>query len=143
MTVAEQVPFIVPSWAKSPKGYIAHQEKLKQFIEFVEAKGSKVSLPEETNTWDYGIDVIVDGLNFDIKSFTLRNDASTMTWESPRWKGELPKYEGTLTDYYIHPNGDSVEDWYVVPASALRRSYYNYPPFYWKDQVKKVSDFVK
>lgn len=143
MTTAEQVPFTIPAWANSPKGYIAHQEKLQQFIEFFENIGIEVSLPKETGQWDKGIDATIDGKNYDLKSFPLRVNAHTMTWDSPRWEGEFPKYEGQLTDFYIHPNGDSVKDWYIIPASALRRSEYGYGPYYWRDSVSKVSDFIK
>lgn len=154
MSLANSVNMIPPSWCNSPRGYVKHQNLLKHLIYFFEELGILLELPPEYQThWDYGVDLIInDCINIDFKSFGLREDRLTYTWDSPHWKGKFaPKYSTSLTHYFIHPFGDSIEDWKVAKFNSvntsIKRDKLNKPifaPFYWKEDggVESLSSFA-
>lgn len=134
-----------PNWEpKSMKGYHRHQTVLVSFIEFCLARGWIVELPifEEDAGWDYGVDVFVNGKAIDLKSFGLREDAKSKTFDSPAYngKGAHPK---SLTEWLVFaPTGSSADTWEVAPFKRQQKSKYGFPPFFWKNDVISFSEFA-
>lgn len=134
-----------PDWdPKSIEGYRRHQKVLVSFIEFCLGRGWTVELPifKEDAGWDYGVDVLVNGKAIDLKSFGLREDAKSKTFDSPAYngKGANPK---SLTDYLVFaPLGTMPDAWEVAPFKRQQKSKYGYSPFFWKNDVISFSKFV-
>jgi hypothetical protein len=131
-----------PNWTpNSIQGYYRHQRVLGTFIKFCLELGCTVELPifEENANWDYGVDVVVNGLIIDIKSFGLREDAKTKTFDSEayRGKGHCPK---SFTKWLIFvPEGSSPSLWEAAPFHKQRKSKFGYPPYFWKSDVVHFS----
>ena len=134
-----------PNWdPNSMKGYRRHQKVLVAFIEFCLEQGWIVDLPifAEDAGWDYGIDVFVNGKAIDLKSFGLREDAKTKTFDSPAYagKGAHPK---SLTEWLVFaPTGSSADTWEAAPFKRQQKSYKGYAPFFWKNDVISFSEFA-
>jgi hypothetical protein len=144
MKVSETIPMTPQSWNKNPEGYVRHQTKLKQLVEWFEANGIDVSLPKDTGSWDKGVDLIASGTRIDLKSFGVEPYGISYTWSSRYYKGRpAPIYSETETDYFIHPMGDNPEKWIVAPASELRTSKYNLPPYYFQSVCMTVGKLAQ
>ena len=137
------IPTTPQKWNRYPKGYVKHQHFLVQLVEWLESQGAEVQIPEDTGSWDKGVDLIVNGLCVDLKSFGLQAYGSSYTWDSTYYKGRSrPLYDGSLTEWFIHPNGDDPSDWIAAPAECLRTSKYNLPPYYFQDDAISMSNLV-
>jgi hypothetical protein len=145
-----------PNWGpgRGPdniEGYHRHQEVFERFIRECLGFGWKVQLPvfpekreeEEKKRGDYGIDVVVNELIFDIKSFGLREDAKTKSLRSKRWEGKAPP-RWVLTDFLIFaPLNYEPNRWEVGPYRHLRESYNpKYTPFFYKNYVMSFPNFA-
>ena len=134
-----------PDWAPhSIDGYRRHQKVLVSFIEYCLEKGWTVDLPVfgEDAGWDYGVDIFVNGKAIDLKSFPLREDAKTKTFDSPAYngKGAHPK---SLTAWLIFaPPGTSAEAWEAAPFKRQQKSKYGFAPYFWKKDVVSFSEFA-
>jgi len=135
-----------PDWAPhSIDGYRRHQKVLVSFIEYCLEKGWTVDFPVfgEDAGWDYGVDIFVNGKAIDLKSFPLREDAKTKTFDSPAYngKGAHPK---SLTDFLVFASQDTSPDvWEVAPFKRQQKSKYGFPPFFWKNDVMSFSEFSR
>jgi hypothetical protein len=134
-----------PDWdPRSMEGYRRHQKVLVSFIEYCFEKGWTVDLPvfSEDSGWDYGVDVFVNGKAVDLKSFPLREDAKSKTFDSPAYNGKGP-HPKSLTEWLVFaPPGTSAEVWEAAPFKRMRKSFYNLPPFFWKNDVVSFSEFA-
>ena len=134
-----------PNWnPHSMEGYRRHQKVLVSFIEFCLEQSWTVDLPifDENEGWDYGVDVFVNGQAIDLKSFGLREDAKTKTFDSPAYngKGAHPK---SLTSWLIFaPLGSSADTWEAAPFKRQQKSKYGYAPYFWKKDVVSFSEFA-
>ena len=143
MTIIPSIPTTPQSWCKSPSGYVRHQALLIQLVEWLESQDIEVSIPEDTGSWDNGVDLYIMGIPVDLKSFGLQSYGSSYTWDSTYYKGRpRPLYDGSLTEWFIHPNGDDPSDWIAAPAECLRTSKYNLPPYYFQDDAISMSNLV-
>jgi hypothetical protein len=134
-----------PDWDPcSMEGYRRHQKVLVSFIEYCFEKGWTVDLPifNKDMGWDHGIDVFVNGKAVDLKSFPLREDAKSKTFDSPAYNGKGP-HPKSLTDFLVFaPQNTKPDTWEVAPFKRMRKSYYNLPPFFWKKDVVSFSQFA-
>ena len=142
--ILKEIPLTPQPWNKNPHGYIRHQSFLYDLVQWLETQSVPVSLPEDTGTWDKGVDLYVGDLRIDLKSFGLDVYSKSLTWQSPYYRGRrAPIYNGTETDYFIHPTDGPPSEWIVAPISALRTSKYGYQPYYIKDQCVTVAELVQ
>jgi hypothetical protein len=113
-----------PDWAPhSLEGYRRHQKVLVSFIEYCFEKGWTVDLPifDEDTGWDHGIDVFVNGKAVDLKSFPLREDAKSKTFDSPAYNGKGP-HPKSLTDFLVFaPQNTKPDAWEVAPFKLMRK----------------------
>jgi len=143
MITSETIPMAPQPWCRNPAGYVKHQHLLKQLTQWFETQGATVELPEDTGTWDKGIDLIVNGLRVDLKSFGLGAYGNSYTWNSTYHQGRpAPLYEGTETDWFVHPAGDHPSEWIAGPVHKLRTSKYGYAPYYFKSDTIRVADLL-
>jgi len=139
MTIAQTIPLTPQPWNRNPDGYVRHQLKLKELVEWLESREIPVRLPEDTGTWDKGIDLYIGDTRIDLKSFGLDVYRKTCTWSSTYYEGRpAPLYSGTETDYFVHPTEGPPSEWIAARASDLRTSHYGHAPFYYKDCVVTV-----
>jgi len=133
-----------PSWKpNSIRGYYEHQKVLERFILFCLSKGWNVELPifDGSESWDYGIDIIINGKAIDLKAFALREDRKTKTFDSPAYNGKS-RNPNALTEWLVFaPLSQNPEEWEVAPFKRMQKSYYNLPPFFWKADVISFRDF--
>ena len=144
MKTSELIPLTPQDWCRNPKGYVTHQRFLKLFVEYLEEHGVVSVLPPDRKSWDRGVDLHIQGLgNIDSKGFSLIEGPKSFTWESSFWSGrKRPLYNESLTDFFVHPLGNSVADWIIAPASSLTTSYFGDAPFYWKDRCQTVKQAI-
>ena len=144
MKVSETIPMTPQSWNKNPDGYVRHQLKLKELVEWFESRRIPVRLPEDTGTWDKGIDLYVGDLRIDLKSFGLRTNMKSLTWESTYYEGRpAPMYAESETDYFIHPTEGDPSTWVAARASSLKTSLYGFAPFYYHHDCVTVDKLVQ
>ena len=144
MTVSETIPMTPQSWCRNPDGYVRHQIKLKELVEWLESQAVSLALPEDTEGWDKGVDLHLSGLRIDLKSFGLDSYSKSLTWKSEHYRGRrAPIYSGTETDYFIHPTEGDPSTWIAAPASALRTSKYGHQPYYFKADCMTVAELVQ
>ena len=141
-----------PIWAKNPHGWRKHQLLLVQFCKALEKLGIQVKLPKEVpgQKHDNGIDLLVgpNEIAFDLKSFWLRKDYKTRTWDSPvhrKTEGRKAFYTGKVTEQYIHADPEvPVSQWLVCRAAGLRRSYFpNRAPFYYHKDIQTLNSWLE
>ena len=144
MKISEIIPLEPQSWCKNPKGYIRHQLQLKKLAEWLESQNLILALPEDTGSWDRGIDLYIGSLKIDLKSFGLNPNRLSLTWDSPHYRGRsAPLYRGSETDYFIHASQAQPQTWIAAPAKALRTSKYGYQPYYFKSDCVTVEQLAQ
>ena len=144
MNVSDTIPLTPQLWCRNPNGYVRHQSYLYELVRWLETQGVPVSLPEDTGTWDKGVDLYVGDTRIDLKSFGLDVYSKSLTWRSKYYRGrQAPIYKGTETDYFIHPTDGPPSEWTVAPISALHTSKFGYQPYYAKDQCMTVAELVQ
>jgi hypothetical protein len=144
MKVFEAIPLTPQSWNRNPNGYVQHQLKLRELTEWLESQDVPVSLPIDTGGWDKGVDLIVDGSRWDLKGFQLESYSKSLTWSSTYHQGRpAPIYNGTETDYFVHPTDGDPSTWIVAPIFALHTSKYGYQPYYDKAACMTVGELVQ
>lgn len=142
--ILRKIPLTPQPWNKNPRGYIRHQSFLYELVQWLETQDVPLSLPEDTGTWDKGVDLIIRDTRIDLKSFGLDVYSKSLTWRSRYYRGRrAPIYKGTETDYFIHPTDGPPSEWIVAPISALHTSKYGYQPYYVKDQCMTVAELVQ
>ena len=137
------IPTTPQSWNRNPDGYVKHQHLLVQLVEWLESQGAEVQVPEDTGSWDKGVDLIINGLCVDLKGFGLQAHGSSYTWDSTYYRGRpRPLYEGSLTDWFVHPTDGPPSEWVAAPADCLRTSKYGYAPYYFQADAITMSNFI-
>ena len=131
-------------WNRNPHGYVRHQSYLYKLAQWLETQGVPVSLPEDTGTWDKGVDLYVGDLRIDLKGFGLDAYSKSLVWSSTYYQGRpAPIYEETETDYFIHATDDHPQTWIAARSSDLRTSMFGHAPFYYKDRCVTVAELVQ
>jgi hypothetical protein len=135
-----------PNWdPNSLTAYYLHQKELERFIRQCLGFGLKVQLPvfPPDAAGDSGIDVVVNELIFDLKTFGLYEATKTKTMDSEYWEGRTP-LRWLLTDFLVFvPLGSAPEVWEVGPYRHLRESYNpKYAPFFYKEYVMSFPNFA-
>ena len=121
-----------------------HQELLIRLVNWLEEHGADVSIPEDTGSWDHGIDLIVNGSRWDLKGFGLDFYGNTHTWSSTYYRGQrAPLYKGTETDWFVHGVDGPVSEWMCGRRSGLRTSKYGYAPYYFTQDCVTVGELVQ
>ena len=144
MTIAQAIPLTPQPWNKNPGGYVYHQLKLKELVEWLEANGATVSLPEDTGTWDKGVDLYINGLPVDLKGFGLLAYDKTYTWDSSYYQGRpRPLWAGSLTQWFIHPTDGDPSTWIAAEVYDLHTSKYGHAPYYFKDTCIDMAEFIR
>ena len=144
MTILQTIPLTPQPWNKNPDGYVLHQSYLYELVHWLESQSIPVSLPEDTGSWDKGVDLFIRDTRIDLKSFGLDAYMKSYTWQSSFYRGRrAPIYEGTKTDYFIHPTDGPPSEWIVAPASALRTSKYGHQPYYAKNRCMTVAELAQ
>lgn len=144
MSIIPLIPLKPQAWNKNPEGYVRHQKLLVELVEWLENEGIEVSLPEDTGTWDKGVDLYIRGIPVDLKSFGLQAHGSSYTWDSPYYRGRSrPIYTESLTEWFVHPTPGPVSEWIAGPTNGLRTSKYGYAPYYFQNATRTVSKLVQ
>ena len=144
MHVSDLIPLTAQPWNRNPDGYVRHQSYLYELVQWLETQGVPVSLPEDTGTWDKGVDLYVGDLRIDLKGFGLDVYSKSLVWSSTYYQGRsAPIYKGTETDYFIHSIDGPPSEWIVAHVSDLRTSMFGHAPFYYKDRCMTVADLVQ
>ena len=140
------IPLIAPAWCKNPSGYVKHQKLLVQLIDYFESHGLTVSIPPDLKGWDRGRDITVNGAVLDLKAIRLAaaNECGQMHWDSPYYENNPnpTTYTGSLTDYFVHAQGQDVESWVMGPAVALLADRYHLNPYYKVGTTLTVGEFA-
>ena len=142
-TLTDSIPTTPQEWNKNAEGYVKHQLLLVKLVAWLEEQGAEVQIPEDRNGWDRGVDLIINGLPVDLKGFGLQAHGSSYTWDSKFYRGRpRPLYEGSLTQWFVHPTDGSPAEWTAAPADCLRTSKYNLPPYYFQADAITMANFV-
>ena len=87
--------------------------------------------------------MIINGIPVDLKGFGLLARGSPYTWESEFHRGRpRPLYNGSLTEWFVHPAGDSPSQWVAATADSLRTSKYGFAPYYFQSDAITMEQFV-
>ena len=141
--LTDSIPTSPQDWNRNSKGYVKHQLLLVKLVAWLEEQGAEVQIPEDRNGWDRGVDLIVNGLPVDLKGFGLQAHGSSYTWDSEFYRGRpRPLYRGSLTEWFVHPTGDSPSEWIAAPVDSLRTSKYGYAPYYFQADAITMGQFV-
>ena len=143
-SIISDIPVTPQDWNRNPKGYIKHQRLLVRLVTYLESLGADVSIPEDRGEWDHGIDLIVNGSRWDLKSFGLDFYGNSFTWCSKYYRGQrAPLYKGTETDWFVHGVDGPVSEWMCGRRSGLRTSKYGYAPYYFTQDCMTVSELAQ
>ena len=141
--LTDSIPTSPQDWNRNPQGFVRHQKLLVKLVTWLEEQGAEVQIPEDRNGWDLGIDLIVNGLRIDLKSFGLGAYGNSLTWKSEYYRGRpAPIYDGTETDWFVHPTDGPVSEWIAADRKSLRTSKYGYAPYYFQSDVIDMDSFV-
>ena len=141
--LTDSIPTSPQDWNRNPQGFVRHQKLLVKLVTWLEEQGAEVQIPEDRNGWDLGIDLIVNGLRIDLKSFGLGAYGKSLTWKSEYYRGRpAPIYDGTETDWFVHPTDGPVSEWIAADRESLRTSKYGYAPYYFQSDVIDMGSFV-
>jgi hypothetical protein len=142
-SIINDIPVTPQDWNRNPRGYIKHQKLLVRLVSWLEAQGSEVQIPEDRDGWDRGVDLIVNGLRVDLKSFGLGAYGKSLTWDSEYYRGRpAPIYKGTETDWFVHPTDGPVSEWIAAERISLRTSKYGHAPYYFQSDAIDMTAFV-
>ena len=141
-SILNNIPMTPQSWCRNPNGYVLHQEMLVRLAEYFESRGHTVSLPADSDGWDYGVDIIVDGWNIDLKTFGVVGKWNT--WQSNYYRGKelSTEWKGCETDFFVHVTGDNVGEWIVGYACTLRPSKFENGSPYYHGEVWTIDEFT-
>lgn len=144
-SVVPMIPTTQRKWNARPDKYVIHQEFLVRLVEWLEEQEVEVSIPEDKDEADGGIDFILPlyDLCFDLKGFGVKRAAISYTWgckwhENVKW----PIYSKTQTDWFVHATRSHPSTWIVGPCSGLTESIYGYAPYYLIDDCKTVGELI-
>ena len=138
------IPTTPQSWNRNPDGYVKHQHLLVQLVEWLESQGAEVEVPEDTGSWDKGVDLIVNGSRLDLKSFDVDLYGNSYTWRSSFYRGRrAPLYDGSLTDWFVHASDLHPSEWIVGRRSGLRTSKYGFAPYYFTEDCSTMGQLIK
>ena len=140
----QTIPITPQTWNRNPKAYVKHQLLLVKLVDYIQAKSFDVEIPKDRKGGDNGIDFMVDGFKFDLKSFGLKEAYKSYTWDSPFYLRHRPQtdFDWCQTDIFVHPDGDNPGHWKICKAHNLRNSFYGYAPFYFKNDVGTIDEFI-
>ena len=144
MKVSETIPMTPQPWNKNPDGYVRHQIQLKRLVEWLEEAGAEVSIPEDRDGWDYGVDLYINGLPVDLKGFGLQAHGESYTWDSEYYRGRpAPIYDETQTEWFVHATDRHPSTWIAGEACTLRTSKYGYAPYYFQHECIDMAEFIR
>jgi hypothetical protein len=110
---------------------------MEKLIKYCLGRNWKVELPvfPENSGWDYGVDALINGKIIDYKSFDLREDAESKTFNSPAYTGR-DRNDNALTELLIFGCVESpLKKWEAAFFQNVKKSHYALPPFFWKHEV--------
>ncbi len=133
------------AWCKNPAGYEKHQLLLIQLVNYFEAQGLTVEIPEDLGGWDLGRDLTVNGVVLDLKGIGLKPDGNNLVWDSFYYqrKAHPATYTGSLTEWFVHIKGDNVGDWLMGPAALTFGDDNDCNPYYKAVDTMTVAQFAK
>lgn len=137
------IPTTPQDWNRNPAGYVKHQAFLVKLVAWLRAQGATVVIPEDTGSWDHGIDLIVNGSKWDLKGFGVGRYGNSLTWKSTYYEGRrAPLYNGTETDWFIHATDGPPCTWMAGRRSGLRTSKLGLAPYYFTQDCMTVHKLV-
>jgi len=138
------IPTVPQSWNRNPAAYVRHQLLLVELTDYLQSKDIEVTIPEDRKGGDNGIDFMIMGLNFDLKSFGLVEAYKTYTWDSPYYVNNPPQtdFDWCKTEMFIHPEGNHPGQWRICKARCLRKSHYGFAPYYFKLGTVTLDEFI-
>ena len=138
------IPLTAQPWCKNPSGYIKHQALLVKLVEYFESQGLTVVIPEDRKGWDLGRDLTVNGAVLDLKVIPVTKQDNDLYWDSPYYESHPnpTTFPGSLTDYFVHVQGEDIEDWVMGPAVAVFADTYFCNPYYKVGTTLTVGEFA-
>ena len=138
------IPLTAQPWCKNPSGYIKHQTLLVKLVDYFESQGLTVVIPEDRKGWDLGRDLTVNGAVLDLKVIPVTKQEDDLYWDSPYYENNPnpTTFPGSLTDYFVHVQGEDIEDWVMGPAVALFADAYFCNPYYKVGTTLTVGEFA-
>ncbi len=138
------IPITAQPWCKNPSGYIKHQLLLVKLVDYFESHGLTVVIPEDRKGWDLGRDITVNGAVLDLKVIPVTKQDDDLYWDSLYYESNPnpTTFPGSLTDYFVHADGDDIEDWVMGPAVAVFADAYFCNPYYKVGTTLTVGEFA-
>ena len=144
-SVVPMIPTTQRNWNARPDKYVIHQEFLVRLVEWLEEQEVEVSIPEDKDGWDKGIDFILPLYNlcFDLKGFGVKRGPQSYTWGC-KWREDLekPVYSDTKTDWFVHATRSHPSTWIVGPCNGLKDSHLGSAPYYFINNCKTVGELI-
>jgi hypothetical protein len=135
-------PTFIP---KNVRGWNEHQHSLTELIRWAWSNNMEVEIPIFPNGsgWDYGIDVFLNGIAVDVKTFPLSRPSSkrvSREFTSPFWKGREVIRDDSLTEWLVFiPFHAPISQWEAGRFSTLRDSKFaNGTPYFLNRDVRRV-----